>query len=75
MKIQLAIDTSKIIHEADSKFLSIALDCSLIAHKWKNFNATLPQIVTLAKGLGKILCIVLGLLLINTHFLRSCKLQ
>ena len=41
-----------VLHDADERFLSYALDCSLISHQWKTFNATNAKVVALTRALS-----------------------
>ena len=50
--LDIDIDTSQYIHQARDEFLSIDLDCSLIAHKWETFHPLNPAVVNMAKSLS-----------------------
>ena len=50
--VDLKLKTSTYLHQSREDFLSIALDSSLIAHKWETFDPSNPKVVAMAQGLS-----------------------
>ncbi|CAB3990775.1 heparanase isoform X1 [Paramuricea clavata] len=49
---EVYINTKQCVHKTDQKFLSIALDSSLIRYRWDHFNFSSEKLQNLAKGLA-----------------------
>lgn len=52
VQIEASIAVDSVVHVADERFLSVALDCSLITYHWKTFDPTNAKVISLARGLS-----------------------
>ena len=51
-KYEVVVNTEQCVYETDEKFLSIALDSTLIKDRWKSFKFSSVKLQNLAKGLA-----------------------
>ena len=51
LKLKFDVDSTRILHEVDPRFLSVALGSKLIAQKWSTFDFSNRRLLNLAVGL------------------------